>query len=903
LSTTSAKKDTLQTHEIRRRFLDHFERAGHTYVPSASLVSDDPTLLFTVAGMQQFKPYFLGQNTPPFATATTVQKCVRTLDIDNVGITTRHNTFFQMAGNFSFGDYFKAGAIRSAWALLTNPQEQGGYGFDPDRLWVTVFQTDDEAFALWQEIAGLPPERIQRLGMVDNYWSMGTPGPCGPDSEIFYDRGEEFGPAGGPAHSDARYIEIWNLVFMQEMRGESDPVTGEFEILAPLPKKNIDTGMGIERIAFLLQGVDSVYETDLCRPIITAMELASGVKYRGPDSHEADDVKMRIIADHSRSAVMLICDGVTPGNEGGGYVLRRLIRRAVRSARLLGVTDPVMASLVRVVADLMSPSYPEIAADYARIERVAVAEENAFLKTIASGSKLFETAAQQTRSSGQSQVSGSTAFLLHDTQGFPLDLTLEMAAEAGLTVDTEEFNRLMQEQRSRARADSKVRKGGLNDLTVYRQLLDEGATEFVGYTDLAAECVIRGLIVDGERVPSAGEGATVEVVLDRTALYAESGGQDSDAGTIMGDGFMAQVLDVQKIDRKLWVHKVRVLQGEITQGGAAMAKVDPDWRLGAKQAHSGTHVVHAALRQVLGPDALQAGSYNKPGYLRLDFSYTGSLSAETRSEIEEVCNQAVRSDLGVRVLHGTRAEATAMGAIALFGETYDDIVRIVEIGGPWSVELCGGTHVHHSSQIGPIVLTAESSIGSGVRRVEAAVGIEAFHKLAAERTLLNLVAGTLKVQPAELPSRVEALLERLRLAEKELAKFRAAVALASAGTLADGAVPVGAVSVVAAVMPDGTSADDLRTLATDIRARLGDRAGVVALFAPSTDAVSFVLALTTQATEACGLKAGELVKSFLPMIGGRGGGRADMAQGGGTNAAGVAEAIVALKGVLGGSET
>jgi len=895
----------LQTHEIRRRFLDHFERSGHTFVRSASLVSDDPTLLFTVAGMQQFKPYFLGQTTPPFPRATSVQKCVRTLDIDNVGLTTRHNTFFQMAGNFSFGDYFKAGAIKHAWELLTNSQDDGGYGFDPERLWITVYETDDEAHRLWQEVAGVPPERIQRLGMVDNFWSMGTPGPCGPDSEIFYDRGPAFGPGGGPAVSDGRYIEIWNLVFMQDQRGPSD-AAGDFEILGPLPKQNIDTGMGVERVAFLLQEVDNVYETDLCRPIITAMEESSGVRYGNPVTPEGtahiDDVRMRIIADHSRSAVMLISDGVTPGNEGGGYVLRRLIRRAVRSARLLGVTEPVMARLVKVVGDLMSPSYPEIADDYARIERVAVTEENAFLRTIASGSKLFETAASETRAAGRKQVSGFTAFVLHDTQGFPLDLTLEMAAEAGLTVDTGEFDRLMQEQRARARADAKARKGGLNDLTVYRRLLDAGPTEFTGYDELESEGTVLGLIADGELIGSAGTGRTVELVLDRTPLYAESGGQESDAGRIVGAGFAAQVLDVQKVDRKLYVHKILITDGELIQGGSVLAQVDPEWRLGARQAHSGTHVVHAALRQVLGPEALQAGSYNKPGYLRLDFSYNNALSAETRSEIEEVSNLAVRGDLPVRVLYGSKEEASAMGAIALFGETYDETVRIVEIGGPWSVELCGGTHVQHSSQIGLIALTSESSIGSGVRRVEAAVGIDAFRRLAAERTLVAAIAGSLKVQPTDLPTRVESLVERLRAAEKELEKYRAAAALASAGTLADAAHPVGDVFLVAAATPDGTSAADLRTLATDVRSRLSGRPAVVALFAPAGSSVSFVVALTPEAM-ANGLKAGDLVKSFLPAIAGRGGGRPDLAQGGGTDSAGIGNAVAALRAVLGGAQT
>ncbi len=783
----------MQTHEIRQRFLDHFEKAGHTVVPSASLISQDATVLFTIAGMAPFKPYFLGQSTPPYPRATSVQKCVRTGDIENVGITTRHNTFFQMAGNFSFGDYFKEGAIRHAWSLLTSSLDDGGYGLDPERLWVTVYETDDEAFRLWQEVAGVPVERIQRRGMADNFWSMGVPGPCGPCSEIYYDRGPEFGIEGGPIADEDRYLEVWNLVFMQDMRGDGQGAAGggskaDFPILGPLPQQNIDTGLGVERLAFLLQGVENVYDTDLLRPIIAKMEKLSGLTY-GQDP--AADVRMRVIADHSRSSVMLISDGVTPGNEGRGYVLRRLLRRTVRSARLLGVTEPVLPGLTQTVSELMSPSYPELATDFERIQRVAVKEEQAFLRTISSGSKLFDAAADEIKQSGSTVVTGSTAFALHDTQGFPIDLTLEMAAEAGLTVDTEEFRRLMEQQRERARADSKARKGKLADLSVYRELVDAGRTEFTGYSELESEATVKGLIRDGVRVGSAGEGDEVELVLDRTSFYAESGGQDSDAGLILGNGASAEVLDVQKVDKSLIVHRVRITDGELSDGAKVLAKVDPEWRLGARQAHSGTHVLHAALRQVLGPEALQSGSYNKPGYLRLDFAWNQALSTDTRSELEDVVNRAVRQDLPVRVLYGSQAEAQAMGAIALFGETYDDTVRIVEIGGPWSVELCGGTHVEHSSQIGPVAITGESSVGSGLRRVEAAVGIEAFHRLAAERTLVSQLAGSLKVQPSELPGRIETLLERLRAAEKELAGLRAAALSASAATMAQGAVDIG----------------------------------------------------------------------------------------------------------------
>src|SRR6476619_6999662 len=557
----------METHEIRRRFLGYFEKTGHTVVPSASLISEDPTLLFTVAGMVPFKPYFLGQSTPPYPRATSVQKCVRTLDIENVGVSARHNTFFQMAGNFSFGDYFKEGAIRHAWDLLTGSLDDGGYGLDPERLWVTVYETDDEAVGLWQTVAGLPPERIQRRGMADNFWSMGVPGPCGPCSEIYYDRGPEFGIEGGPIADEDRYLEVWNLVFMQDMRGDGTG-KGDFPILGPLPKQNIDTGLGVERLAFLLQGVENVYATDLLRPIISLMEKLSGQTY-GED--QAADVRMRVIADHSRSSMMLISDGVTPGNEGRGYVLRRLLRRTVRSARLLGFLVFDMPALTETVSELMSPSYPELKTDLERIRRVAAKEEESFLRTIASGSRLFDQAATETREAGSSVVHGSTAFVLHDTQGFPIDLTLEMAAEAGLTVDTDEFRRLMQQQRERARADAKARKGKLADLSVYRQLVDAGRTEFTGYSELETEGTVKGLIRDGARVASATAGDEIELVLDRTTFYAESGGQDSDSGMIVGaTGAIGEVLDVQKVDKKLIVHRVRITDGEFTEGAGVL---------------------------------------------------------------------------------------------------------------------------------------------------------------------------------------------------------------------------------------------------------------------------------------------------------------------------------------------
>ena len=556
----------MQTLEIHRRFLEYFQRNGHTVVPSASLISQDPTVLFTIAGMAPFKPFFLGQQTPPYQRATSVQKVLRTLDIENVGITTRHCTFFQMAGNFSFGDYFKAGAIEHAWRLITGSQDDGYLGFDPERIWVTVYESDDEAAALWQEIAGLPPERIQKRGGEDNYWDMGVPGPGGPCSEIYYDRGPEYGRPGGPVVDENRYLEIWNLVFMQDVRGELSPKDGNPPV-GSLPQKNIDTGLGVERVAFLLQGVDNVYETDLMRPFIGIAERLSGRTY-GADSETgaADDVRFRVIADHSRSAALVIADGITPGNEGRGYVLRRLLRRIIRSARLLGIDTPVIPDLMEEARRLLGPVYPELAEDYDRILRVAVAEENSFRQTLVSGSRLFSQAATETTSTGSTVLAGDTAFTLHDTYGFPIDLTLEMADEVGLTVDRQGFKRLMDEQKARARADAKARKGGFTDQGVYRDLLELGGTEFTGYEELASEGTVRGLIADGQRVPVAKVGDIVEVVLDRTSLYAEAGGQDSDAGHILASGVAAEVLDVQKIARKLWVHQVRVTEGELAEG-------------------------------------------------------------------------------------------------------------------------------------------------------------------------------------------------------------------------------------------------------------------------------------------------------------------------------------------------
>ncbi|BBY61365.1 alanine--tRNA ligase [Mycolicibacterium sarraceniae] len=869
-------------------------------MPSASVILDDPNLLFVNAGMVQFVPFFLGQRTPPYDRATSVQKCIRTPDIDEVGITTRHNTFFQMAGNFSFGDYFKRGAIELAWGLLTNAVSEGGYGFDPEKLWATVYLDDDEAIELWQEVAGLPLERIQRRGMADNYWSMGIPGPCGPCSEIYYDRGPEYGVDGGPEANEDRYIEIWNLVFMQNERGEGTS-KDNFEILGPLPRRNIDTGMGVERIACLLQGVDNVYETDLVRPVIDKVAEYARVPY-GNHSSTASDVRYRIIGDHSRTAAIIIGDGVTPGNEGRGYVLRRLLRRIIRAAKLLGVEQPIMSELMVTVRDEMGPSYPELVTDFDRIHRIAVAEETAFNRTLAAGSRLFEDAAESTRAAGKSTLSGSDAFTLHDTYGFPIDLTLEMAAEAGLSVDEEGFRGLMAEQRQRAKADAASRKQAHTDLSAYRDLVDGGPTEFTGFNELSSQATILGIFVDGVRVPVVSHGGaegTVELILDRTPFYAESGGQIADEGAISGTGSSAtahaSVTDVQKIAKTLWAHRVRVESGEFVEGDMVTAAVDPQWRRGATQGHSGTHMVHAALRQVLGPNAVQAGSLNRPGYLRFDFNYQGALSDEQRAQVEEVTNEAVQADFEVHTFNEKLEKAKAMGAMAMFGESYPDEVRVVEIGGPFSLELCGGTHVHNSAQIGPVTILGESSVGSGVRRVEAYVGLDSFRHLAKERALMAGLATSLKVPSEEVPARVATLVEKLKTAEKELDKIRLASAKAAGANAAAGAEQVGKVRLVAQRMSAGMTAGDLRSLVGDIRGKLGSEPGVVVLISEGDEGSVPYVAATNRAAQDAGLNANELIKQISSAVDGRGGGKADLAQGSGRDAAGIDRALAAVR--------
>lgn len=885
----------MQTADIRQRWLDFFAARGHTVVPSASLVSEDPSLLFTVAGMVPFIPYMSGVVPAPYPRATSVQKCIRTLDIDEVGKTTRHGTFFQMNGNFSFGDYFKREAIEFAWELLTSSEQDGGLAFDEKDLWVTVYKDDDESIEFWKKTAGLPDERIQRRGMDDNYWSTGQPGPAGPCSEIYFDRGPKYGIEGGPEADEDRYIEIWNLVFMQYLRGEGTGKS-DFEILGELPNKNIDTGMGLERVAFLKQGVENIYEIDQIRPVLDRAAELAGISY---GKNEEADVRLRVVADHVRSALMLMGDGVTVSNEGRGYILRRLLRRSVRAMRLLGVDTATFPELFTASRDAMKSAYPNLEADYLRISQVAYGEEETFLKTLASGTTILDGAVTDAKASGSQRLPGDTAFLLHDTFGFPIDLTIEMAEEAGLSVDRHAFDSLMAEQRSRAKADAKSKKSALADLSVYSDFRAQGETTFTGYTDLDTETTVLGILKAGVSVPVAAAGDTVEVILAATSLYAESGGQDSDAGTIVGSGFEAEVLDVQKPVKGLISHTVSITSGQMAVDDRCVTHVDKAYRRQAAAAHSATHLVHAALRDTLGDAAHQSGSYNKAGYMRFDFAWNEALSPQTRSEIEDIANQAVMADHEVVTREMPLDDAKALGAMALFGEKYADIVRMVDIGGPWSRELCAGTHVSNSAQIGVISVVGESSVGSTNRRIEALVGADAFRTLSAERALVSELSTSLKTPRDKVGIRVQELIESLKSAEKKIAEFEAQATRALVPQLLDQLSPVGTTEAIIATVPAASRADDLRQLATELRHRLSSKKAVIAL-AANVDGKPAIIVATTEEARKSGLSAGVLVKAAAAVLGGGGGGKDDMAQAGGTNAAAIPEALELIRSSIAG---
>ncbi|MGH8886717.1 MAG: alanine--tRNA ligase [Egibacteraceae bacterium] len=877
--------------EIRKRWLSYFEQRGHTVVESASLIADDPTLLLVNAGMVPFKPYFLGEVPPPFGRATSVQKCVRTTDIEDVGKTTRHNSFFQMCGNFSFGDYFKETAIPLAWELLTTPVPRGGYGLDDSRLWVTVYLDDDEAVDIWHRSVGVPLDRIQRLGMEENFWSMGVPGPCGPCSEICYDRGPRFGPGGGPETNEERYLEIWNLVFMQYNRGEG-PAKKDYPILGELPAKNIDTGLGLERLGMLLQGVPNVHEVDTARPILDRAAELVGSRY-GADPRS--DVLLRVVADHVRTAVMLIGDGVMFGNEGRGYVLRRMMRRAIRNIRLLGALDAMIRELVETTIGVMCPHYPDLAADRARIEAVAVAEETSFLQTLRTGTSIFDVAVAEAKQAGRSALAGDRAFQLHDTYGFPIDLTLEMAAEQGVTVDEAEFRRLMEEQRQRAKADARAKKTGHVDVSAYRQVLDAaGTSTFTGYEETSADAAVKGLLVDGAPARAAVQGQAVELVLDRTPFYAEGGGQLADRGVIrLVDGSVIEVTDVQSPIEGLVVHRGNVVGGEVRVGVDAFAEIDVERRRATSRAHTATHMVHKALRETLGETAAQAGSENAPGRFRLDFTAPAAVPPSVLAEVEQRVNEVLLHDLLVRADVMSLRQARELGALALFGEKYSDQVRVVSIG-EWARELCGGTHARGSAQLGVITLLGESSIGAGVRRVEALVGGDAYRFLAREHVLVSQLTEMLKARPEELPERVRGLVARLRELEKEVERLRASELLEVADELAARPADVGGVALVTHHEPDVGKADELRTLALDVRGRIQGRPVVVAISGIANGRPSVVVAVNDAARD-LGIRAVELVRVGAGVLGGGGGGKDDLAQGGGSNALAMPKALAEIE--------
>jgi alanyl-tRNA synthetase len=880
----------MESAEIRSRFLRFFDERSHSIVPSAPLPLPDPTLLLVNAGMVPFKPFFLGEQTPPYARAASVQKCVRTLDIDEVGKTTRHASFFQMAGNFSFGDYFKESAIPFAWELLTGSTSDGGYGFPEDKLWVTVYEDDDEAQQIWHRDVGIPLERIQRRGLADNYWHMGVPGPGGPSSEIYYDRGPEHGPEGGPVVDEDRFLEVWNLVFMQYELSAVRTKT-DFDVVGELPARNIDTGMGLERMAALLQGVDNIYEIDTTRRIIDRASELTGRRY-GTD-HE-DDVRFRVIGDHVRTAVMLIGDQVTPGNEGRGYVLRRIMRRSIRSMRLLGATDPTVRELVSATIEVMGPQYPELELERTRIHAVAEAEEDAFLATLRSGTQIFDTAADRTRQRGSTTLSGDDAFKLHDTYGFPIDLTLEMASESGLQVDEDGFRRLMQEQRQRAKADAKAKKSGHGDAATYRGVADTaGRSEFVGYEHTSAEATLRGILRDGEVVPAAQPGELIELVLDRTPFYAEGGGQLADEGEIrLTNGAVIRVDDVQTPVDGLIVHRARVIDGTAETGLTALAEVDLERRRAISRAHTATHMVHKAMREALGETATQAGSENSPGRFRFDFPNPGAVPVSVLDDVEQRVNEILINDLEVGATLMPLDEARASGAMALFGEKYGDVVRVVNVG-DWTRELCGGTHAGTTGQLGVVKLLGESSIGAGVRRIEALVGADAYRHLAREHALVSLLGEQLKARPEELPDRVADLVARLREAEKELERVKAAQLQSRAGEFVGDGERVGPVRLWAFRAPDGTDTAALRDLALRTRGSATEPAVVLAVAAG--DGKVAVLAATDERARDAGVSARAVLQAALPAVAGRGGGKDDVAQGGGTDESGIDAALAAAR--------
>ncbi|MQA26741.1 MAG: alanine--tRNA ligase [Micromonosporaceae bacterium] len=883
----------MRSTDIRRIFFDYFTARGHTKVPSSPLIPDDPTLLLANAGMNQFKPYFLGEVPPPYPRATTVQKCARTSDIDNVGRTTRHATFFEMLGNFSFGDYFKPDAIAHAWELLTER-----YGLDRDRLWITVYKDDDEAIDLWRRM-GVPAARIQRLGMEDNFWSMGVPGPCGPCSEVCYDRGPAFGPEGGPQANGERYLEIWNLVFMQNLRGEGTG-KGDFPILGELPSKNIDTGLGLDRLAAILQDVETVCQTDLLSPTLALVQHLAGRPFPCRDGSE-ESVSFQVVTEHARSTAFLIADGVLPSNEGRGYILRRLMRRAVRHARSLHIEEPILTAVTGSVIDNLADAWPELAAHRALIEAVTTREEETFTATLRQGTRLLDAAITRVHSAGATTLPGDTAFELHDTYGFPVELTIEAAQAAGLSVDADRYAALLDEQRRRAKTTGKGKTAAaLRRMDSYREIIARhGRTEFVGYTNTSAETQLLALLHDGTPVDVASEGQDVELVLQRSPFYAESGGQVGDTGAIRtADGALIQITDTQYGLDGFHIHTGRVIDGEPRAGQAAEATVDAARRAAVARSHSATHILHAMLRRTLGDHARQQGSLVAPGRLRFDFTHFSPVDDTQLAALGALVNDYLLDDPDVRVWHATRAEAEAVGATALFGEKYGDDVRIVDIGDA-SRELCGGTHVGHGTQAGPVRILGESSIGAGLRRIEALTGRDALTHANHERRTLAEVSRLVGARPDDLVATLSRRLTTLAQAEESLRRHRQRELDTIASELAQRRRHTGDGWIITAHLDDLTPAE-LRPLAAAVMARCpGDTPGVVIL-AAVTDGKAQLAAATSLALTGQGVRARDVLIDAARVIGGGAGGTGNLANAGGRQAERLSDALSLAESAAGG---
>ncbi|MEE9297921.1 MAG: alanine--tRNA ligase [Acidimicrobiia bacterium] len=856
--------------DIRRAFIEFFRDRGHTVVPSASLIPIDAGLLLTVAGMVPFKPYLLGEEPAPYPRAVTSQKCIRTVDIDVVGTTARHMSFFEMMGNFSFGDYFKELACSLAYELITER-----YGMDPDRLWVTVHEDDAEAEQIWIDGVGVPSARVQRRPDSENFWQMGVPGPAGPASEIFYDRGSDFGPDGGPIVDEERFLEFWNLVFMQYVQDEPYHVVGD------LPAKNIDTGSGLERVAVLLQGVDNVFLTDLVRPVLAAAEAATGHRY---GEQEGSDVSLRIMADHGRAITHMIADGIVPANEGRGYVLRRLLRRVVRHAWQLGSEETVTPALVAATVDAMGDAYLALGAAQDGIAETAEREEARFRRTLESGHTLLADELDGLEEGGT--LSGETAFKLHDTFGFPVELTEEITAERGLTVDLGAFEVEMEQQRQRARA---ARRGEVDTDTapVYLRLFnDHGPTNFVGYETVDAAGIVLSILRDGEPVPEASEGSEVEIFLDATPFFGESGGQVGDTGTATTETAELEITDTQHAVQGLHGHRAKVVRGHVAVGQRARLAVAAGRRERIRKSHTGTHILHWALREVLGSHVQQAGSLVESGRLRFDFSHYGALSEEELLGVERAANERVIENARVRTLEVAREEAEEMGAIAFFGDKYGERVRVVEAGS-YSRELCGGTHVPSTGQIGPLIVLGESSIGSNLRRIEAYTGSAGYEYVVGLRSQLDQAADHLRVRADGLADAAASLVARTKAQEDRIEAFEARTRSEDAVTIVEGATTVGEASLVVA-QRDGLGPDELRLLALQVRDRLVS--GVAVIGSEHGGKAAMVGVVTADLVER-GVSAADIVGPAARLVGGGGSKDPELAQAGGPDGEGLAEAL------------